>query len=1130
MAEIVTLRNPEGELQAFNASDVPLLLKRQYTMPSNEEIQRHNDLIDAGGFVGGAKAFGEAALSAATFGASREAANALGITTPYEQAIRKEAHPLASGLGTAAGIIAPAIATMGATAPEAAAAAGAGAVAPSLLGQAGRVLAAPVEAVSGIGKAISKPVAGAVKAGLGGVAETSPLLTQALSRGAGGLAAGAAEGALYGLGNQIDEHALGDPEALGEHLAAGIGNGALWGSTISGGLGVVAPMAKKAMESLKEANVFKKGLSIISGVSEENIDAYMKNHEAINATPELKEFYDASLGHVQQIFDDVAADKLAASEAKDAFKALENNLSENLKQNKWEARQAITDAKMVLGTAFADKLSQLQGAGLEAAPKITQSVERLREHVVNQSQEAYKLLEASDKKIDLNSFIEKANDLIEKVKSESTLESEQAAKRLSDYVDYIKGKANKPFEAEGAAAEKLVKDNIIGDLQSIETQVGSLIYDNTGYGGGTYTRAPGYTIGLDYVTRAIKKFNSSKADMIKLSERLKSGEKLTAKQAEIYEYLKAGNKIEERAGPKDWDFGDAVDELQESQLKGEAPKMAKTFDGTIPAVSAKKMIQGLDKLSKYDFNASSFDKGMSLYYKQMRHVLDQELKNTVPAYRQAMLPLSEDTKLLAQLSKYGEDARAIRAINSIKTKANQLIEIPVLKQLEKRVGIKFMPEVEGMILAGDRKALEMSLPEYVDLAKAGKTLNHLKNPETERMFYAALEKTPEFQKLSEAQKRLADSELKKLSLDGLTPKNIETKLKAAMRGKFNVEEAIKQLPEVNGVPMEEALQNLKVKEAFEGGKAQGSRAVNMFGALGSAAGMMSGHLVGGIGAGAAIGAYMDKYGHQAAKSILDLTIGMSDRAKIMSNMMKQVEKNNQSIVSNAKDIFKGTAKAIPSALIKIGTTDIKPETFKQIDEVANNPEKLQQVLEANISGLDTHIPGISMNANITTIKAAKFLSGKVPHGSNRILSKPYKPSKSETMKFNRYYNTIQKPTSVLKKIKFGMVMPEDMEALKAVYPQMLSQMQGAVMEELADHMANAKDLPYQTKLGLSAFLEQDLVNSLGQQSVAMNQATFAAPSMQKDQGLKPTQGGLGKLTANDRFQTGFKKLSAGSEA
>jgi hypothetical protein len=632
MADLVTLRTPEGELQAFNASDVPLLLKRNFTIPSNEEIQKHNDLIDQGGFVGGAKAFGESALSAATFGLSREAENAIGLTTPYEQAIRKEAHPVASGLGTVAGIVAPIVASLGTATPEALAAGaaeaggealGAGAQAAKTAFTAGDLLN-PVAAVGKVGSTISEAAAPQITKALGGLSKSMPMTAQAIAKGGAGALAGSAEGALYGLGNQIDEHALGDPEALGEHLMAGIGNGALFGGTLSGALGVAAPFAKKAMEGLKETSIFKKGLSVISGVPEEQIDAYLKNREAINATPEFREFYDRSLDHVQGIFDQVAAGEIGEKEAAEAFKKLESSLSEDLKQNKWEARQAVADAKRIVGTAVSEHASALQKGGLEAAPRITEAVERLRQKVVDQSQGAYKILDESGAKIDLNSFIDKAKEIAEKARQEYHPDAEATAKRIEDYIQFVKDRAEKLPEAElkhGAEISEANKyrDEIISQLSSIDTERSSLKFPEAGARydiDNKVTRLPGYTAGDPAILDVMDELGASKAEMKELAKRLKDDAKLTPKQSEIYEAIKKKNfeymNPEQAAAMRakelademalffdDTEFSKSLEEKGAKELEkfeGVKPEynpfeqVKKPFNGVIPPRAAKSMI------------------------------------------------------------------------------------------------------------------------------------------------------------------------------------------------------------------------------------------------------------------------------------------------------------------------------------------------------------------------------------------------------------------------------------------------------------------------------------------------------------------------------------------------------------
>ena len=265
---------------------------------------------------------------------------------------------------------------------------------------------------------------------------------------------------------------------------------------------------------------------------------------------------------------------------------------------------------------------------------------------------------------------------------------------------------------------------------------------------------------------------------------------------------------------------------------------------------------------------------------------------------------------------------------------------------------------------------------------------------------------------------------------------------------------------------------------------------------------------------------------------LEFSAKDAPRAATLSKVMEYAQKTQRAVESGSKAIFNPkTVRGVIGVGSQVLDQDEYHKIIDKVDKAVSNPEDFHSVLDKNTQNLNPYAPKTAFAIQNKMSVAASFLSAKAPRGvKSSVLSPKYQPSKSEINKFARYYNTVKSPTSVLKKIKTGSVLPEEMETLKVVYPQLLAEMQGAIMEQLADHMANAKDLPYQTKLGLSAFLEHDLVNSMGQESVAMNQVTFGAPTMQKEQGLKPTQGGLGKLTANDRFQTGFKKLSAGGEA
>ena len=101
-----------------------------------------------------------------------------------------------------------------------------------------------------------------------------------------------------------------------------------------------------------------------------------------------------------------------------------------------------------------------------------------------------------------------------------------------------------------------------------------------------------------------------------------------------------------------------------------------------------------------------------------------------------------------------------------------------------------------------------------------------------------------------------------------------------MRGTRNVENAMKNLPKLpaegtHGLlykeqTIEEALEKLKVKQALQGGRTNGSKNVNLFGGiLGGIGGLLGGHALGGVGIGAAVGSYMDKHGADVVKKVLD---------------------------------------------------------------------------------------------------------------------------------------------------------------------------------------------------------------------------------------------------------------------
>lgn len=216
-----------------------------------------------GGAGEAAKAFGEHAASAATMGLSDVAERALGVSTPEAMAGREKAHPIASGAGTAAGVVAPLLATMGGSAVESAGplARAAELSAPSLIAKAG---AATTEAVR-----TALPV---------GETAIGRIAARAASSGAGS----AIEGAAYGLGQVVHEAALGDPDLTAQSALGTIGLSTI----LAGGLGAGGGFLAEVMPEILPRDLGAKVSSLLET---------SEGHSNLNAT-------NARPGEIRKVF------------------------------------------------------------------------------------------------------------------------------------------------------------------------------------------------------------------------------------------------------------------------------------------------------------------------------------------------------------------------------------------------------------------------------------------------------------------------------------------------------------------------------------------------------------------------------------------------------------------------------------------------------------------------------------------------------------------------------------------------------------------------------------------------------------------------------------------------------------
>lgn len=239
-----------------------------------------------------------------------------------------------------------------------------------------------------------------------------------------------------------------------------------------------------------------------------------------------------------------------------------------------------------------------------------------------------------------------------------------------------------------------------------------------------------------------------------------------------------------------------------------------------------------------------------------------------------------------------------------------------------------------------------------------------------------------------------------------------------------------------------------------------------------------------------------------------------------------LQKSTKSIDSGAKSIFSSnTSRNISSGLVGLSEKQYNKHS-ERIQELSDKPDELMKHLDNTTKALYEAAPAISTGLHSTITNGILFLKTKLPRPLNELpLNSIWKPSHSQKAKFNKYFGAVNDPVGVLNQVKDGSLSTEAMEALQAVHPELLQQMQQTVMENMV-----SKKLPslnYATKIALSKFLGQPLDSGMLPQVIASNQASFMLPSSQ-EQSTKPsgksTLGGLKQLTTGTRDFTRTQDL------
>jgi hypothetical protein len=159
----------------------------------------------------------------------------------------------------------------------------------------------------------------------------------------------------------------------------------------------------------------------------------------------------------------------------------------------------------------------------------------------------------------------------------------------------------------------------------------------------------------------------------------------------------------------------------------------------------------------------------------------------------------------------------------------------------------------------------------------------------------------------------------------------------------------------------------------------------------------------------------------------------------------------------------------------------------------------------------------------TMIRGAQYLKDKAPRspyeGLPESVSPKWEPSAADLDRFNRAREAVEDPAKVLQNMAQGYLSPDQMDAIRSVYPAMYEDLRLQITERL---LSATKPLTYQQKLAVMSVVGTKALGMSAQQAQIL-QASFGAGAQQPNDGMKKPDGRQ-QVDQEKNLQTQSQKL------
>lgn len=306
---------------------------------------------------------------------------------------------------------------------------------------------------------------------------------------------------------------------------------------------------------------------------------------------------------------------------------------------------------------------------------------------------------------------------------------------------------------------------------------------------------------------------------------------------------------------------------------------------------------------------------------------------------------------------------------------------------------------------------------------------------------------------------------------------------------------------------------------------------------GSAMGLATGLIGHSPAAGIAVGVLSKALGRDAPDAIRLAMLKFlgSDKpieAGAFKSMVDFIHSNikGEHLVSRAvKNVFKAGTEVAPRALMP--SEKERNKLDKTLHALQADPSPL-----LNIGGETSHyLPDHAAAMGTMAANTVNFLNNARPATTQpNPMDRPIPPTATQKAQYNRLLNIAQQPLVIVDHIRNGTVNPQDVVAMKTMYPSLYASLNEKFTAEMVEANRKGTPIPYRTRLGLSQFMGQPLDSTMTAASIQAAQPTpeQQAQRQQQSEHKPPSETsmrGLSKLPSDYKTQGQRREQMRGSK-